>query len=239
MSTNKGREEWKVYGNVFSQHSKAILFQMSSQGHFEELESTIKVGKEANVFSAKTKHDDRIIVKIYRLENCNFGKMYDYLNQDPRYTSLKKKTRLIVFAWTQREYKNLLLARQVIKVPKPIVFKDNILLMEFIGDESPAPELKDSPPKNPKKFYKKIIDNIKKLFDIGLIHGDLSPFNILNYNEEPIFIDFSQATMKTAGNAKELILRDLKNINHHFRKFFPITEEDELKVYNQIVGKKK
>jgi RIO kinase 1 len=238
MSTNKGREEWKVYGNVFSQHSKALLFQMSSQGHFEELQSTIKVGKEANVFSAKTKTDDKIIVKIYRLENCNFGKMYEYLSQDPRYTSLNKKTRMIVFAWTQREYKNLLLARQAIKVPKPIAFKDNILLMEFIGDEHPAPELKDSPPKNPKKFYKKVLDTMKKLFDKGLIHGDLSPFNILNYNEEPVFIDFSQSTTTTASNAKELITRDVKNMTHYFRKFFPISEEEELKTYNKIVVKK-
>jgi RIO kinase 1 len=235
---NKGREIWKVYGNVFSQHSRNLLFQMSSQGYFEELESTIKVGKEANVFSAKTKSDDRIIVKIYRLENCNFSKMYDYLNQDPRYNSLNKKIRLIVFAWTQREYRNLMLAREVIKVPKPIAFKDNILLMEFIGDSDPAPELKNSPPKNPKKFYKDVLDNMHKLFKKGMIHGDLSPFNILNHNEKPIFIDFSQATMTNASNAKELIMRDVKNISIYFRKFFEITEEDELKTYNKIVGKK-
>jgi RIO kinase 1 len=234
----KNKEEWKVYGNVFSQHSKNLLFQMSSQGHFEELESTISVGKEANIFTAGTKSGDHIVVKIYRLENCNFGKMYDYLSRDPRYTSLNKKTRLIIFAWTQREYRNLMLAREVIKVPKPIAFKDNILLMEFIGDEYAAPELKDSPPKDPKKFYTKILGNIQKLFKRGLIHGDLSSFNILNYNEEPIFIDFSQSTMTTGDNARELLERDLKNIHHYFRKFFSISEDDELKAYNKIVGKK-
>jgi len=211
---------------------------MSAQGYFAELESAISVGKEANIFTAKTKHDDRIIVKIYRLENCNFNQMYKYLSQDPRYTSLNKKTRLIIFSWTQREYRNLMLAREVIKVPKPIAFKDNILLMEFIGDSDPAPELKNSPPKDPKKFYKKVLDDMHKLFKRGLIHGDLSPFNILNFNEEPIFIDFSQGTMTTADNAKDLIMRDVRNISIYFRKFFPITEGDELKVYNKIVGKK-
>lgn len=238
MSVNKGRADWKVYGNVFSKHSKDLLFQMSTQGYFEDLESTLSVGKEANIFTAKTKHNDRIIVKIYRLENCNFSKMFDYLNQDPRYTSVKRRTRLIVFSWTQREYRNLMLAREVIKVPKPIAFKDNILLMSFIGDDDPAPELKNLPPKDPKKFYKKVTDNMRKLFEKGLIHGDLSPFNILNYNEEPVFIDFSQSTMTSADNAKELIMRDVKNIAIYFRKFFPITEADELKVYNKIVGKK-
>jgi RIO kinase 1 len=237
MSHLKNREDWKVYGNVFSKHSLELLFQMSTQGYFENLESTISVGKEANIFTATTKKDERIIVKIYRLENCNFNKMYDYLIKDPRYVSIKKRTRLIVFSWTQREYRNLMLAREVIKVPKPIAFKDNIILMEFIGHESPAPELKNATPKDPKKFYTKILDNIKKLFDIGLIHGDLSSFNILNHDEEPIFIDFSQSTTTTADNAKELLKRDLHNISVYFRKHFNITEEDEEKSYNKIVGK--
>jgi RIO kinase 1 len=235
---NNSRAEWKVYGNVFSKHSRDLLFSMSAQGYFEELESTISVGKEANIFTAKTKHDDRVIVKIYRLENCNFSKMYHYLSQDPRYTSLNKKTRLIIFSWTQREYRNLMLAREVIKVPKPIAFRDNILIMSFIGDDDPAPELRNLPPKDPKKFYKRVLVNMRKLFERGLIHGDLSPFNILNHNEEPIFIDFSQATMTTADNAKDLIMRDVKNISIYFRKFFPITEADELKTYDKIVGKK-
>jgi len=235
---NNSRADWKVYGNVFSKHSLGLLFQMSSQGYFDKLESAISVGKEANIFTALTKKDDRVVVKIYRLENCNFNQMYRYLNQDPRYTSLKRRTRLIIFSWTQREYRNLMLAREVIKVPKPIAFKDNILVMEFIGDDDPAQELKNSPPKDPKKFYKKVTDNMHKLFKKGLIHGDLSPFNILNYNEEPVFIDFSQSTMTTASNAKELIMRDVKNIVIYFRKFFPITENEEERLYEKIVGKK-
>ncbi len=236
----KNKEEWKVYGNVFSKHSLDLLFQMSTQGYFEELGSTISVGKEANIFTASTKDERRIIIKIYRLENCNFNKMYDYLVQDPRYTDLKRRSRMIVFAWAQREYRNLFIAREVIKVPKPIAFKDNIILMEFIGDnEFASRELKDSPPKDPKKFFKKVIDNMHKLFKKGLIHGDLSSFNILNHDEEPVFIDFSQGTITTASNAQELILRDVKNVCHHFRKFFEISNEEEEKIYNKIVGKKK
>ena len=233
----QNKEEWKVYGNVFSKHSMELLFQMQSQGYFERLESTISVGKEANIFTAINKHNDRVIVKIYRLENCNFGQMYNYLKHDPRYTDLKNRTRLIIFTWTQREYRNLMLAREVIKVPKPIAFKDNIVVMEFIGDTDPAQELKDAKPKDPKKFFEKVVNNMRKLFKKSLIHGDLSQFNILNYNEEPVFIDFSQSTMTTAENAKELIQRDVKNICIYFRKFFPISEAEEIKIYNKIVGK--
>ena len=149
----KNKEEWKVYGNVFSKHSLELLFKMSSQGYFEEIESAVSVGKEANVFTAITKDRERIIVKIYRLENVNFKNMYDYLITDPRYMNTTRKSRMIVFTWTQREYRNLMLAREAIKVPKPIAVKDNILLMEFIGDDDPASELKITPPKDPKKFF--------------------------------------------------------------------------------------
>lgn len=233
------KEEWKVYGNVFSKHSIDLLFKFSSQGYFEELESTISAGKEANIFSALTKDNKRIIAKMYRLENCNFNKMYDYLRDDKRYLNIKKNSRLIIFAWVQREYKNLMLAREAIKVPKPIAFKDNIILMEFIGEHDPAPELKNVKPKDPKKFFKKITDNMKKLFDIGLIHGDLSCFNILIHNEEPIFIDFSQSTTIETSNAKELLKRDLHNICIHFRKYFDIPAEEEEKIYQKIVNSSK
>jgi RIO kinase 1 len=232
----KSKEEWKVYGNVFSKHSLELLFKLSSQGYFEELESSVSVGKEANVFTAVTKDNERIIAKIYRLENVNFKQMYDYLVTDPRYVNTARNSRRIVFTWTQREYRNLMIAREVIKVPKPIAFKNNIVLMEFIGHHDPAPELKNHPPKDPKKFYKKIIDNMKKLFKKGLIHGDLSPFNILNHDEEPIFIDFSQSTMKDADNAQELLRRDIKNICNHFRKHFEIDEKEEEKIYKEITG---
>ena len=229
------KEDWKVYGNVFSAHSRKLLFKMSSQGYFEDLEAAISVGKEANVFTAITKDRERIVAKIYRLENCNFSKMYEYLRSDPRYVGTSKNSRQIIFTWVQREFRNLMIARDVIKVPKPIAFKDNVILMEFIGIHDPASELKDQPPKDPKRFFKKVIDNMHKLFGVGLIHGDLSPFNILNHEEDPVFIDFSQATMKTASNAQELLRRDVKNICIYFRKYFPISEIEEEKIYKKII----
>lgn len=228
-------EDWKVYGNVFSSHSRKLLFKMASQGYFEELESAVNTGKEANVFTALTKENNRIIVKIYRLENCNFNKMREYLLSDPRYINTSTNSRQIVFTWTQREYRNLMLAREVIRVPKPIAIKDNVLLMEYIGDDNPTPELKNKPAKDPKKFFDKVINNMKKLYKIGLIHGDLSQFNILNHQEEPVFIDFSQATMKDASNAEDLLKRDLKNICIYFRKFFAIKQKEEDKIFKRIV----
>jgi len=222
----KYKEEWKVYKNVFSEFSLRTLFKLSSKGHFEELLEPISIGKEANIFSANTKNDEIIIVKIYRLENCNFNKMYPYIAADPRYLKLKKQRRATVFSWTQREFKNLMIAQEAIRVPTPIAFKNNIILMEMIGE--PALMLKDAIPKNPELFLKKIVQNVKKLREQGLVHADLSEFNILNHNEKPIFIDFSQATLTKSPNAKELYERDINNIRRFFKKLLSEKKVDNL-----------
>ena len=69
------KQEWKTYKNVFDEHAIQIIEKLRSQGHFDELVSQIALGKEANVFSA-LKDDYQVIVKIYRLENCNFNKIW-------------------------------------------------------------------------------------------------------------------------------------------------------------------
>ena len=235
MAVNTSREDWKIYQNVFDKFTIDLIRRLISQDYFEELEMPLAVGKEANVFIAKTKSPDkkRVIVKIYRLENCNFNKMFDYIKQDPRYLSMRKNRRDIVFSWVQREYRNLLLAREAINVPTPIIFKNNILVLEMIGE--PSPMLKDKKPKNPKKFLDLILKDVKSLWKQGLVHGDLSAFNILNNSEKPIFIDFSQATVTQSFDAKELLLRDLKNIKQFFAKLKTDLDVDE--TYNKIISK--
>ncbi len=228
----KTREEWKVYKNVFDNATLLNLHKLSSQGHFDELKSPVAMGKEANVFTA-VKKTKKIIVKIYRVENCNFRRMYSYIFPDPRFAGLKMRRRLVIFSWVKREYRNLLKAREVIRVPTPIAVKDNVLLMEFIGREEPALLLKDSPPKNPKKFSKKTLDNVKKLYKAGLVHADLSEFNILNFEEEPVFIDFSQATTVEHPNAQEFLRRDIRNLVKCFNK--QGLNLDEKDVYERLI----
>jgi len=206
------REKFKTYKNVFDNHTERCLFKLSSEGHFDELIGPISIGKEANIFSA-TKDKHKVIIKIYRVETCDFNKMYDYIKFDPRYLHLKKNRRLIIFSWCKREYRNLMKAREAgVKTPQPIAFLDNILVMEYIGKDDPAPKVKDIMPVDPKAFMDKIIKNMQKLNKAGLVHGDLSNFNILNYEENPVFIDFSQCTPLKSMNSDELITRDSKNM---------------------------
>jgi RIO kinase 1 len=233
MAVNSSREEWKIRGNVFDKFTLNILRKLSSQGYFEELESPVAIGKEANIFTAVKKDGSYVIVKIYRLENCNFNKMLNYIKQDARYVNLRRNKRDIIFNWVQREYRNLMISREVIKVPTPIIFKNNIIVMELIGNPI-APQLKDKIPVNPSKFLKSILKNIKLLWKQGLVHGDLSAFNILNDSENPIFIDFSQSTTTTSSDAKGLLLRDLKNLKQFFKKLgLDVNIEYE---YNNIIN---
>ncbi len=214
------RERFKTYKNVFDEHSERVLFKLSSQGHFDELVSPLTLGKEANIFTASNQKEGKtVIVKIYRLETCDFNRLYDYIKYDPRFTALKKQRRKIIFAWCKREFRNLMLAREAgIRCPTPRTFLDNVLVMEFIGDEYAAPKVKDELPKDINAFYKKTVDYFLRLIDAGLVHGDLSEYNILNDKDTPVFIDFSQATPVKSVNALQLAERDIANLNRFFKK---------------------
>ena len=237
MKRSKPKEEFKTWGDVFDQFTQRTVYKLISQGHFEGLESPISIGKESNVFSALKKDGLRVMVKIYRLETADFNRMSDYIRDDPRYPNLKGGKRNIIFAWVQREFRNLLKAREAnVSVPTPLTFNNNVLVLEFIGDgDFIAPKLKDELPKSPKDFFDKIIANMKKLYKAGLVHADLSAFNILNYSQRPVFIDFSQCTTLESSRAKEYLERDVRNICNFFRKLG--LDVDERTTRKEITGK--
>lgn len=233
--SKQAREEFKTWGAVFDEFTLRTLFELISKGHFDRMRSPLSVGKESNVFTGIRRDGTVIVVKIYRLETCDFNRMYDYIKFDPRFISLKKRKRLVIFAWVQREYRNLMKAREAgVNVPKPLAIKNNVLLEEFIGDELNAPKLKDQLPKNKKAFFEKIIKNMQKLYKAGLVHADLSQFNILNYKEEPVLIDFSQCTTLENPRAEEFLQRDVRNVCNFFRKI-GLNAEDE-KTIQKIKG---
>ena len=233
---SKPKEKFKTRHDVFDEFTNRTIYKLITRGHFEGLKSPISIGKESNVFSALKKDGTRVMVKIYRLEACDFNRMYDYIKDDPRYIHLRKGKRNIVFIWVQREYRNLLKAREAnVSVPTPLTFSNNVLVLEFIGDKDLiAPKLKDAVPKKPKEFFNKIIWNMNKMYKAGLVHADLSSFNILNHNEMPVFIDFSQCTTFESSRANEYLERDIRNICAFFKKIGLKVEEKKVKDYIKI-----
>jgi len=230
------KEKFKTMHNVFDDFTNRNIYKLIRQGFFIGLIGIVSIGKEANVFSARKADGDKVIVKIHRLETRDFNRLYDYLRYDPRYMNIRKRKRELIFAWAQREFRNLLKAREAgVKIPKPIGCKYNIVLEEFIGNSEAAPKLKDKIPKKPKEFFTKVVANMRKMYKAKLIHTDLSAFNILNHNEIPVLIDFSQCTTTENVNAKEYLERDIKNVCHFFKKLE--VKADETAVYKKIIQK--
>ncbi|GAG69421.1 unnamed protein product, partial [marine sediment metagenome] len=149
---------------------------------------------------------------------------------------IRRKTRHIIGVWAEKEYKNLQRSSVAeINVPKPILVKKNILLMELLGKEKiPFPLLKNCPKAFTRKTFYQILDQTKLLFQkAGLVHADLSPFNILIGNGTPYLIDMSQSVLISHPRALEFLKRDLNNVLSSFlTKGVDIPEMKE--VYEEI-----
>jgi RIO kinase 1 len=230
MGRRPSLEKHKTRNNVFDAFTNRNLFQLASRGLFdEESLSPVMIGKEANIFRARSV-SGWVIIKIYRLETCDFNRMYEYLVVDPRYGSLTKKRRETIFTWCRREYANLLKARDA-GIPVPAVYANraNILVMESIGGARPAPQLKDVEPEDPQGMGDAIVSMLTRLWcDARLSHGDLSRFNILIDRGEPVFIDFSQAVPLDAPNARLLLERDAQNLSSDMARFGYVISTDAI-----------
>ncbi len=118
------------------------------------------------------------------------------------------------------------------KIPKPILYIEDAIFMEFLGNQDfVAPTLCDVnlTKDEAESAYKKVIDTMIVFWNFGIVHADLSEYNILWWNDEPYIIDFPQALDKrTNPNAEEILNRDLRNITKFFGKFIK-TDFDETK----------
>ncbi len=225
------REKHKIHNNVFDDFTNKVLFKLASQGFFDTLTNQIGIGKEANVFLAKKQDGSQVIVKIYRLENCNFNKMYEYIKGDPRYADLKGRRRELIFSWVSREFKNLHKAREVgVSVPTPHTCMQNVLVMEAIlQDGEPAHQLKSTAVENPQKFVKEVLASMQKLYqDANIVHADLSPFNILVQHQKPVLIDMSQSTDIKDSMALTFLKRDVHNLCLYAKRNGMMLDEEEI-----------
>ncbi len=233
-------KEFKIVRGVFDERTLLVLYRLLNKNRIS-VESLVKEGKESVILSGLTKKKDWVAIKVYRTEACDFRTMWKYLIGDPRFHRIGKKRRTIVKLWGRREYKNLKIAFKAgVDCPKPLFFKENVMIMSFIGSDGlVAPRLIDVKPKNPKKVYKRVLTNLKKLVRGGLVHGDLSAYNILLL-DKPYFIDFSHGTTIKSMMAVDLLKRDIKNINSYFSKLnIPLKSSEKIyKELEQIIKEK-
>ena len=233
-------EKFEVFKEVFDIPTMKTIYKLASDGFIDTMMGIISTGKEANIFLGKSSSGESIAIKVYRMETSNFQHMYKYITGDRRFSAIKHNKMDIVITWAKKEFKNLELAYNAgVRVPKPIICRRNVLIMEFIGEnDNSAPIAKNCPPKEPKMWLQKVLNTITDLYQkAGLIHGDLSEYNILNYDEEPVFIDMGQAVLIDSLLAEELLRNDIKNILNWFKKLGVKTPEAD-NVYIMVRSKK-
>lgn len=211
-------ETRKISERVFDKAALFALEKLMRGGRIDRIEGLVSTGKEANVFHGFLNKKE-IAIKIYAVETSDFKNMDRYIRGDVRFPKWKNR-RQLVYLWARKEFHNLLKVHEQINCPKPIGVEKNILVMSFIGKGGiPAFKWKDLPPKDPQNALEKVLNFIKKMYEQDFVHGDLSEYNVLNWNEEPWLIDFSQGVLTTHPLAEDLLQRDVKNILHYFRKF--------------------
>lgn len=229
----KSVEDRRVGSEVFDRITLKTLYKLANQGYIHLLNGAISTGKEANVFKGADEDGKIVAVKIYRVTTSDFKKMQYYIQGDPRFNVRSNNKRQLINNWVLKEFKNLNRACEVgVRVPQPIVAKNNVLVMEFIGDDdgSPARLMRQSKISNPKYVSDKIIDYVKKLYnDAELVHGDLSGFNILMQEDEPVIIDLSQGLVVDHPISEELLNRDIENLSKDFKKMGIEISHDEIK----------
>ena len=213
------RDKFKVYEGVFDNLTFKTLYSLRGKC-FDKLLGPVSTGKEADVYLAEN-GKSFVALKIYRIRARLYKSIDIYIRDDPRFKAVRNNSKEIIYEWTKKEFRNLLRAENAgVRVPHPIKFLNNVLVMEFIGkDNKAAPLARNAPPENPEKWKSLIFKWIKDLWEKGgMVHGDLSEWNILNYDEEPVIIDISQGVLKSHPLSIKLLRRDVNNITRWFNK---------------------
>jgi len=130
-------------------------------------------------------------------------------------------------AWQSAEVDALYrLARAGVRVPRPLNFHDGVLLMELVvdahGDAAPRLNDCDFTPADARRHHAALLSEVVRMLCAGVVHGDLSEFNILLADDGPVIIDLPQA-VDAAGNnhARRMLLRDVGNLAAFFGRFAP------------------
>jgi RIO kinase 1 len=231
----KDANQFKVRNDVFDDVTFLALYKLVQKKYLSVMGGPVSTGKEANIFYGE-RDGVGIAIKIYRIRTANFTSMSSYMTGDRRFSHVKRSRKELVFAWTKKEFANLSRAKESgVPVPEPLVWDRNILLMSFLGEgERPFPQLRHAELSDPAGVYRKILEYITTLYTgAGLVHGDLSEFNIL-YGDQPYVIDMGQSVTRDHPHAFQFLIRDIRNINRFFAKRCSITNERT--VFEAVTG---
>lgn len=212
------------------------LQSLLEEGLIDEVITRLMSGKEADVYVVRSQGEIRC-AKVYKDSAARSFKKAAQYNEgrksrnSRRARAMEKSSRYgreeRESSWQNAEVDALFkLAAAGIRVPRPIVCVDGVLLMELIidSDGHVAPRLGDvvMPSEQAIEDHTIMMDTIARMLCVGIIHGDLSEFNILVNETGPIVIDLPQAINASANNsAKAFLMRDVINVTRYYGQFAP------------------
>jgi RIO kinase 1 len=216
----KDTEQFKLDDGAFDDATYAAIYKLVQDGHVGAMGGPISTGKEANVYEALDHDGGDVAVKVYRINASNFKQMREYLEGDPRFEGLRGDKKAVVLSWTRKEFSNLQRAAAAgVRVPEPLAVQRNVLVMELIGQEGDAADrLSEVSIENPETAYEVVREYIRRLYDAGLVHGDLSEYNIVVEEGELVVIDVGQAVTIHHPNHDDLLRRDCRNVAKFFAR---------------------
>ncbi|MFT4945311.1 MAG: RIO kinase 1 [Halovenus sp.] len=225
-------DQFKVEASVFDDATFAALYKLVQDGHIDAFGGPISTGKEANVYTALA-GDQTVAVKIYRINASDFRDMGEYMEGDPRFESIGGDKKSIVLAWVRAEFANLDRARRAgVRVPTPVAVERNVLVMEYLGTaEGRARRLGEVTVENPDTAYEVLREYVRRLYDAGLVHGDLSEYNVVVEASQLYVIDLGQAVTVHHPNSDEFLERDCRNVANFFHRQGVDTSPDQLLAY--------
>jgi len=196
----------------------------------------LKSGKEATVYLV-TRGDSVLCAKVYKdVDKRSFRQAVAYREgrkvRNSRLARAMEKGSKFGKEEQQEHWQNhevnalYRLAAAGVRVPKPYGCYDGVLLMEMIADEdgNVADRLADFDftPEQAREFHQRLVREVVRMLCAGLVHGDLSEFNILVDPDGPVIIDLPQAVDAAANNhAKAMLARDVENLANFFGQFAP------------------
>ena len=212
------------------------LEPLLEDGLIDEVVRPLMSGKESSVYVVRCGKELRC-AKVYNEANKRgFRQAAEY--QEGRKTRNSRDARAMAKgskygrkeqeeAWQNAEVSALFrLANAGVRVPKPYDYQDGVLLMEMVddgyGDAAPRLNDVDLLPEDAREFHAFMIREIVKMLCAGLVHGDLSEFNVLLDPHGPVIIDLPQAVDAAANNhAFSMLERDVRNMAEYFGQFAP------------------
>lgn len=212
------------------------LEPLIDSGLIDEVIRPLKSGKEAAVYVVRC-GAEICCAKVYK-EADKRGFRQSVLYQEGRKVRNSRRARAMEkgsrygrqeqeSAWQNAEVNALYrLADAGVRVPKPYNFVDGVLLMELVADAdgNPAPRLNDleMSAEQALAYHEFLIGQIVRMLCDGLVHGDLSEFNVLLGSDGPVIIDLPQAVDAAANNnARMMLERDVGNMAAYFGRFAP------------------